>query len=180
MENLTINGMASIGKWEYSSNFTGNLFNLDNEEALADFPDNKITLFADGVKVGDAAQTTFALGATFEPVYGLKVYGNYYFADNLYAEFDILEDQFKKEGGQVVKLPNYSLVDAGISYTVNMRKMTTTFRFNMNNVLDETYVAEMDTNVQDDPNTTENEFYTKNRGFFGFGRTWNAGVKISF
>lgn len=180
IEKLSINGMASIGKWEYSSNFTGNLFNLDNNDALQDFPDNKITLFADGVKVGDAAQTTFALGANYEPVYGLKVYGNFYYADNLYAQFNILEDQFKKEGGQVAKLPSYSLVDAGVSYTVNMRKMQATFRVNVNNVFDEIYVAEMFTNVIDDPNTAENEFYTKNQGYYGFGRTWNAGVKISF
>lgn len=179
-DKLTLNGMASIGNWQYSSNFTGDLFNLDNNEALKDFPDNKITLYTDGLKVGDAAQTTFSVGATYEPVYGLKLYGSYYFADNLYAQFNILEDQFKQEGGKVAKLPSYSLVDAGISYTLNLNKFSTTFRFNMNNVLDETYVAEMFTNILDDPKTTENEFYTKNQGFFGFGRTWNAGVKISF
>ena len=181
MDKLSINGMASIGSWEYTDDFTGDLFNLDNDEPLKDFPDNKVVLFANGLKVGDAAQSTFALGASYEIVYGLKLYGNYYYADNLYAQFDILEDQFLEEGGKVAKLPGYGLVDGGVSYTVNLSKMTTTFRFNMNNVFDNTYVAEMDTNVVDDPNTPdENEFYTKNRGFFGFGRTWNAGVKISF
>ncbi|MFQ5448614.1 MAG: TonB-dependent receptor, partial [Saprospiraceae bacterium] len=118
---------------------------------------------------------------TLEPVFGLKIYGNYYYADNLYAQFSILEDQFKKTGGQVVQLPSYSLVDAGASYTFDFNKMSMTIRLNINNVLDETYIAEMDTNKPDDPTTTsENEFYTKNQGYYGFGRTWNAGVKFSF
>ncbi len=177
---LTLNGMVSLGNWEYAGNFTGNLFNLDNNEPLQDFPDNKITVYADGIKVADAAQTTMSLGATLEPVYGLKIYGSYYYANNLYAQFNILEPQFKQPGGQVVKLPDYGLVDAGISYTLDMRKMAATFRINVNNVLDTEYVAEMFTNISDDPNTTENEFYTKNQGFFGFGRTWNASVKLSF
>jgi len=54
-----------------------------------------------------------------------------------------------------------------------------TARINVNNVLDETYISEMDTNIQDDPNTDRNELYD-NRGLFGFGRTWNAGLKFSF
>jgi carboxypeptidase-like protein/TonB-dependent receptor-like protein len=177
---LTFTGMLSVGNWEYAGKFQGNVANLDSEEALQDFPDNKISIFADGIKVGDAAQTTFSLGATLEPVYGLKVYGNYYYADNLYAQFNILEDQFKKAGGQVVKIPSYSLVDAGVSYTFDFNKTSMTIRVNVNNVLDETYIAEMDTNISDDKGTPEDEFYTKNQGFYGFGRTWNAGVKLSF
>ena len=178
MKALTLTGMASINSWEFKDNFNANLVNTDTDDPL--IGDTEITVFADGLKVGDAAQTTFALGANVEPVYGLNIYADYYYADNLYAEFNILEDQFKKTGGQVVKLPSYALVDAGISYKFDWDKVDATFRININNVLDKTYVSELDTNISDDPATAENEFYTKNQGYYGFGRTWNAGVKISF
>ncbi len=175
---ITITGMASINNWEFQDNFSANLANVDTQDPL--IGDTRITVFADGIKVGDAAQTTFSLSANVEPVYGLNIYGSYYYADNLYAEFNILEDQFKSAGGQVVQLPAYGLVDAGISYKFDWDKLDATFRLNINNLMNNTYVAELDTNVADDPNTPENEFYTKNQGFYGFGRTWNAGVKISF
>ncbi len=180
IQSLTLKGMASIGNWIYKDNFTANLANTDTSDPLLSGQEE--TIFADGLKVGDAAQTTFSLGAKYEIIEGLFVNADYYFADNLYAEFNILEDQFKAEGGQVVKLPSYSLVDAGISYRHTFSdKLAATVRFNMNNVLDTEYVAELDTNVVDDPDTAdENEFYTRNRGFFGFGRTWNASVRIEF
>ncbi len=174
INSLTINGMASLGNWEYSDNFTGNVANLDTDQPLLDYPDNTIEVFADGIKVGDAAQTTFSLSANFEPIYGMNIYASYYYADNLYAEFNIGEEQFLKSGGEVLQLPSYSLVDAGISYRFDWDKIDATFRFNVNNLLDEIYVAELDTNILD-----EDRFH-ENKGFYGFGRTWNAGVKIKF
>jgi len=39
---------------------------------------------------------------------------------------------------------------------------------------------EMFTNEVDNPDTEENEFYTKNQGFYGFGTTWNAGLRFNF
>ena len=181
INSLTLNGMVSVGNWEYVDNFTGLVSNLDTDLPLLDFANTELDIFADGIKVGDAAQTTFSVGANFEPIYGLNIYADYYYADNLYAEFNIGEEQFFKTGGQVVELPSYSLVNAGISYRFDWDKIDATFRINVNNLFDETYIAELDTNVSDDPSTTEvNEFYTRNKGFYGFGRTWNAGVKISF
>lgn len=176
---LTINGMASLNNWFFSDNFSGNVANTDTNDPLLDQP-SSITVFADGLKVGDAAQTTFSLGATYEPIFGLRVYADYFFSDRLFAEFNVLEDQFLSEGGQVVQLDSYGLVNAGLSYTFNFGASSLTANFNMNNVLDEIYVAELDTNVLDDPDTAENEFLTQNKGFYGFGRTWNAGLKWNF
>ncbi len=176
---LSINGMVSLNNWFFSDNFTGNVTNVDTDDPLLDQP-SVVTVFADGLKVGDAAQTTFSIGATYEPIFGLKIYADYFFSDNLYSEFNILEDQFLEEGGQVVELPSYGLLNGGLSYTFNFGSNALTANFNMNNILDEIYIAELDTNVLDDPTTTENEFFTQNKGFYGFGRTWNAGLKWKF
>ncbi len=171
---LDITGMASIGNWEFSKDFTADVTNTDTNQTIG-----SATIFADGLKVGDAAQTTFSIGANYQIVKGLRIYADYYLADNLYAEYDIDDAQFLEPGGEVVKLPSYSLVDAGLSFNFELGGLDCTWRANVNNVLNEEYIAELDTNIQDDPSTPENEFYD-NRGFFGFGTTWNTGLNIRF
>ncbi len=177
LRNLSIEAMASVGSWNYANTFSAAIVNTEGDDPL--IGDTERTIFADGVKVGDAAQTTLSLRAFYEPIRGLNVYGDVAYFDNLYADFNILEAQFREEGGQVVKIPGYSLVNAGISYRFEFAGMSATARVNVNNVLDTEYVAELDTNISDDPDTAEDE-YLNNKGFYGFGRTWNAGLKFTF
>ena len=177
--NLSFNGMLSAGDWKYTDNFIADVTNTDTGENLG-----KSTLYTDGIKVGDAAQFTMNIGATYQIVDGLRIFADWYNADNLYAFFDVTDDATNgflfEPGNQVVELPSYSLVDAGISYNFDVSSTNWTLRFNMNNVLDEEYISEMNTNISDDPSTpNRNEFYD-NRGIFGFGRTWSAGLKIRF
>ncbi|MCG8332321.1 MAG: TonB-dependent receptor [Chitinophagales bacterium] len=170
VRNLNLTAMLSLGNWEYKDDFTATGTNLDTQE-----PAGERTVAASGLKIGDAAQTTFAVGANYQIISGLRIYADYFFADNLYAEWDI-QDGIPDE---VVELPSYGLMDAGISYSLNLQGVGVTFRVNVNNVLDEEYISEMSTNIVDDPTTEINEFYN-NRGVFGFGRTWNTGLKINF
>jgi len=172
---LTFSGMLSVGDWKYNNNFTASGQNLDTQ-----MPEGEFTIFADGLKVGDAAQTTFSIGGSWEFIRNFSIYGDFYNASNLFARYDVNDDQFLMPGGEVVKLPSYSLVDLGLSYKFDMgNSLRAVVRFNMNNVLDEEYVSELVTNIVDDPATSENEYYN-NRGIYGFGRTWNAGFKLYF
>ncbi len=163
---LSLSAMTSIGNWVYASDFTANIQDIDNNVSAG-----QLTIYGDGLKVGDAAQTTVSFGANYEPIRGLNLYARYFMYDNLYAHFDIDDPVFQSEGGEVLELPTYSLLDAGLSYGFKLGGLDLTARFNMNNVLDEVYVAELFTN---------NAVLDDNRGFFGFGRTWNAGLKVRF
>ena len=147
------------------------MFNAKGTNIDTNQPEGEATIYAKDLKVGDAAQTTFSLGASYQIIDGLRIYADYYLADNLYADFDVLDDQFLSPGGEVLKLPTYSLVDAGISYNFDLGKTDATLRFNMNNVFDKWYISELDTNNPD---------LLQNKGFVGFGRTWNTGLKIRF
>ena len=124
--------------------------------------------------MGDAAQTTFNIGVTYEITNGLRVYADYYTASRLFAQYDVDDPDFFVEGAaSVIELPSYSLVDAGISYNFDLGDdLRASLRFNMNNVFDELYISELVTNNTDD-------LYS-NRGIFGFGRTWNTGLKLYF
>lgn len=169
ISNLTIDGMFSIGDWTYGGNINTSIFD-DNQVNQGNF-----TYFLDGVKVGDAAQTTARIGVTYELLKGLRLYGSWYFADDLYAEYDVANDDlFLTPGNQAVKLPSYNLVDAGIYYDFRVGKLDFTWGLNVNNVLDEEYIAELDSNI-----TGEGRF-NENRGFYGFGTTWNSTLGVRF
>lgn len=168
---LTFNGMFSAGNWRYTKDFETTLTDTDNNRAIG-----TQTLPTEGVKIGDAAQMTFSIGATYNVVPGLRAYADYYVADNLYANWDVRDGVPE----QVAKLPSYDLVDAGISYNFDLATTNCTLRFNVNNLFDNIYISEMDTSIPDDPTTTNRNEVYDNRGLFGFGRTWNMGLKVRF
>lgn len=172
---LTLNAMASLGNWVYSSDFTATGTNTDTQVS-----EGSLTIYGDGLKVGDAAQTTLSAGLVLTPMKDLRISGNFYYADNLYARYGIDDSQFQAPDGEVVKLPAYSLVNAGVFYTIDLGDLDVDLRFNVNNLLDTRYISEMWTNNADDPSTSEDEFLTTNQGWYGFGRTWNFGVKVRF
>lgn len=205
---IAINGMASVGNWKYGSNVTAS-YQDDNNVAITNpttGEDYTETLYLEGVKVGDAAQMTASIGATFDIVKGLKIDGNYRYVDNLFASIDPVnfKDKIASSKGSL-QLPSYGLVDAGLSYKMLVGKdksNSVNFRLNVNNLLDEIYIAESRTNIhiknQGDflnndgtPNTVTYNTYLgalkkyegldqTNQVFFGFGRTWNFAITYNF
>ena len=210
-QKLQINGMVSVGDWKYGSSVTANY--QDDNSVVVTNPSGEPfteTLYIKDLKVGDAAQTTAAIGATYEILERFKIDGNYRYVDNLFASIDPVnfKNQAANDKGSL-QLPGYGLLDAGISYKMLVGKNKTNsvnLRFNMNNVLDETYIAESRTNnhtkTQADfvfptgnpnagqPNTAAYQTYQNtqvydgldksNQVYFGFGRTWNFTIRYNF
>lgn len=191
---IKVNGMFSIGDWSYKGNSVSNRYDQFNTPIVGG---TETTLYLDGVKVGDAAQLTASVGTTIDVVKGLSVDANYRFVDRLYAS--ISPGNFTNETNRgSLELPNYGLMDSGLTYTMNVGKGksdSVIFRLNVNNVLDEIYIAEARTNTfartretfaTDDAYNTylTNGVYDgidrTNQVFFGFGRTWNFGVTYKF
>ncbi len=171
--NLTLSGMVSLNSWEYADDFKATIQDLDNQQSLGES-----TIYGKGVKVGDAAQTTLNLNADYRILEGLSVYANWYYANNLYAAFNILEDKFLEgPGAQAVKLPAYSLIDLGASYGFDAGPTRIIINGNVNNLLDTWYISELTTNIEEDLGNGTNLL---NRGFYGFGRTWNLSLKVRF
>jgi hypothetical protein len=166
MSNLEVRAMASIGSWKYANDFTATGTNIDS---LADTRTYESTLELEGQRIGDAAQTTFSLGASYEVFSGFRLRADFIYYDNLYAQWSVGDDL--SDG--VNELPAYSLVDLGFSYNVfTSDSYRVSLNGNVNNLLDTFYISEMFTNNTDD--------LYDNEGFIGFGRTWNAGVRVSF
>ncbi|SHJ49387.1 TonB-dependent Receptor Plug Domain [Maribacter aquivivus] len=169
-------GMLSLGDWEYSGNAFGQA--LDDDRNVID-PD--VTLFLDGVKVGDAAQFTTNLEMIIRPIEDLKISANLYNASRLYA-FLNAEDFDSADNQGSLRLPSYTLFDLGAYYTFGFggsNKLS--IAANVNNLFDTEYIAESLTNTFAEGNgATYEGISTDNKVFFGFGRTFNVSARYSF
>ena len=165
LDNLDLTAMASIGDWKWKGDPTGTI--VDDSQQVID----EVDLFLDDLKVGDAAQTTIGIGAAWDLGAGIQVDAQYLFYDNLYASYDPADrDSEDLVGVQPLKLPSYGLTDAGLTWKFDFLGQKAKVRINVNNLFDEEYVSEaFDDDSLDDT-----------RGWFGFGRTWNASFKMNF
>ena len=144
-DRFKVNGMVSVGNWEYKGNSQSNRYDVTNNPVEGG---TATTLYLDGVKVGDAAQTTAAIGGSYEVIKRLSFDANYRYTDKLFAA--ISPGNFNKEDNLgSLQLPAFGLVDAGFSYKLLVGKEkanAVNFRLNINNVLDKTFIAESRTN----------------------------------
>jgi hypothetical protein len=191
-DKLKLNGMFSLGKWVYEGNITGRRFDVNNTNISGG---TSTTYFVDGTRVGDVAQMTASLGAAYELAPRFNVDANYRLSDKLFASLDPTRQTSATNKG-TLELPSYGLVDAGISYRLLLgtdKSKSLNFRLNINNVLDEVYIAESRSNIfatdfvsgtsgptYNSAGRTYNGVADANQVFFGFGRTWNFTMRYNF
>ena len=175
LDNLKINGMASFGNWEYEGDAEADLFDESQNYV------GSSTLYLDGVKVGDAAQVTAALGANYTFFKNFNAGLNWRLASSLYADIDVTDFDTEENDGSL-ELPSFNLVDARVSYNWIMKgNNSLEFSVNVNNVFNELYISESETNIHaDEGDDTWNGVNTRNRVFFGWGTTWNTSVRFRF
>ncbi len=164
---FTVGVMGSLGNWEWKNNVDADVID-DNNEIIT-----TKKVFLKDVKVGDAAQTTLGIRAEYKMPFGLSIDAEYQYFDNLYANFDPLDRS--TEVFQALQLPSYGLVNAGITYGFDVAGLGARIRINGYNLLDELYIAEAD-----DINPANGETLQDAQGFFGWGRTWTAALKVNF
>lgn len=184
------NAMFSIGDWKYNGNGTSTQFDNSNVQV-----GTSTDLFLDNVKVGDAAQLTASIGASYEVFERVTVDANYNYNNKLYAAIDPSKFSNAVNNGSL-ELPSYGLMDAGFSYKMLVgrdKANSVVFRLNVNNVLDEKYISESRTNIfasdfvsgssgptYESAGKTYNGVATANQVYFGFGRTWNFSLRYNF
>ncbi|MEO8516764.1 MAG: TonB-dependent receptor [Flavobacterium sp.] len=189
---LKLNGMVSIGDWRYNGNATSNLFDVSNNPVASG---TAKPLYLDNVRVGNAAQTTMAIGAAYEILKGLNIDANLNYSEKLFGNISPTNFMIENNKG-AMELPAFATTDAGMSYKLPVGKKAgaLNFRVNMNNVFDKVFINESFTNIFADdikPGTSPAVTYadagavykgiaTANKVYFGFGRTWNFTVAYNF
>lgn len=183
--NFGLFGFASIGNWQWANNPDGVV--VDDQQQVVD----EVKLFIDGLKVGDAAQTSFGIGADYIIGAGIKLDAQVTHFRALYANYvpnDRSNDALS--GIQPLELPAFTLTDVGISWRFDISGLDAEIRANINNLFDNIYVSEAfdtvrfrDGEVQGDAQIGDDnydEVLLGTQGWYGFGRTWNIGAKVRF
>ena len=163
-------GFLSLGNWRYQGNSVTRVADEDQniiEEEIID---------VDGGEVGDAAQTTFGVGADWRITERFSIDADYRYYADLYSNVGAVKEN--------LKLPGFGIMDFGASYRLPVGQKTNNlyFRGNINNLFDTNYISELSTNIKsEDGNGTD--YYgvdSANRGFVGLGITWNVSIRYNF
>ena len=170
--NITFTGMVSVGDWTWQNNVSGVTVFDESQTEVGTLP----TLFISGLKVGDAAQTTAALGFEYKPVSSLKLGATYnYYADN-YASYDP-NSQTNPDIIQAWQIPDYGIFDVNAVFNFNIGNLDASFYGNVNNLFNEEYITDADNGDSNDDGIPDDRGVAV---FYGLGRTWTAGLKIKF
>ncbi|NRR89985.1 carboxypeptidase-like regulatory domain-containing protein [Winogradskyella undariae] len=169
MEYRPLNGawsfrvFGSLGDWKYDGETPYTLQNDDTGDFIT--TDGNIDLT--DVKIGNAPQTSFGFGVKAEIFNGLSIDLDYNIYNGLYEFVDPADVADAALSGNVydsIKLPSYSLLDAGLTYRFTLGDNPLTFRANIYNLLDESYINQKDA-----------------FGYYlGIGRTFNASLRYNF
>lgn len=163
-DKLSFTGMASLGDWKWKSNSSAQV--QDQGGTVID----EVVVIADGIKVGDAAQTTFALGAKYKLAPKSSIYADYNFAGDNYASYDVT-NRSSADLPDVWKLPDFGLFDLGLTHAFDMAGFEAVLNGKINNVFNTEYVS--DANDVDGTAATALVYY-------GAGRTYSVGLKLKF
>lgn len=167
-QNLEITGMASLGNWIWQNDLENVPIFNENQEQIGE-----VDLYIADLKVGDAAQTSFALGLNYELFEGFKVGVDYTYYDNLYANYDPTgRGDIAKKGVQPWKVPAYGLFDTNVRYKFNLGEFDAVIYGNVTNLFNTEYISDADDGKNNDWRTA--------KVYYGIGRNWSTGLRIYF
>ncbi|WP_158846103.1 TonB-dependent receptor [Algibacter sp. L1A34] len=161
-DKLNITGMMSLGDWRWDNNVT-DVQILDEDQNLI----STVDLFIEDLHVGDAAQTTLALGLNYKLTPDTRVVLDYNYFGDLYADYD--PSDRGEPGDDAWKLPDYGLFDAVVSHGFKFGPFDATLTGRINNVFDTEYVTDAFDGTADTALV-----------YFGTGRTFSVGAKLKF
>ncbi len=184
-----VNGMISLGDWQWDSDATGYFYNQDGDP-LASVngtiasgimaPDHlKATLEQKGVKVGGSAQTTGAVGLVFKPIKGMRVGADWTMASRNYSDLNITASTLQNGGvivaGEPWRIPWGQQLDLSASYKFDLGGISATVYGNVNNVFNYNYITQAYCPVSA-VGTWENAY----QAFYSFGRTFSVRMRVNF
>lgn len=168
VDKLQLTGMLSLGNYTWQNNIKDVV--LYDDELIAR---DTINIYMKGLKVGDAAQTTMAIGAKYEVFKGLRIGADFNYFNNYYAQFDPTGRRTKdKEGKNSWKVPDYGLVDIFVNYKFKIGKLDASIYGNVFNLLNTEYISDAVDGKGSDWKTA--------KVFYGIGRTFTTGIRVNF
>ena len=158
----------SVGDWIW-------LNDVETTYAPEDDPTNLTTfnVYANGLKVGDAAQKTFSISTTIHPVKDSYLNATLTTFGDHFADFDPARRTDPNDRTQPWLVPNYTLVDLHFGYTLPVTLGTVKLELfgHVFNLFDEKYITDADDGRDHSAATA--------RVFIGIQRKFNVGLKVN-
>jgi iron complex outermembrane receptor protein len=183
-KNILSETVISIGDWRWTS--------ADSAEIIDDVNGNvidKIYFDAQGLKVGDAAQTQLRESIRWQVTKGLYIKAAVTYFGDFYSNFDPMNmdpvknpSSFDEEGNPIQswKIPAYALVDGFAGYRFKYKELRFDLRLSILNVLDQVYISDAQNNDRY-VGQSWNSFDARSAAvFFGMGRRFMTTLSISF
>ncbi|MDR1090212.1 MAG: TonB-dependent receptor [Prevotella sp.] len=169
VEGLELKAMGSFGDWKWNSNASG--YYIDQYGVTVEEKGEPVMgeVKLKGIHVGNSAQTTIAFGADYEFLKGLRIGLDYNYYGKNYADYSI------SVGANYIQpwqMPEANLWDANLHYKFKIGGLDASFTANVDNLFDAVYI----TDAKDGGNGKAETAMV----YYGFGRTWRAGLKILF
>lgn len=163
-----LKGMLSLGDYKWSNNIENVIVQNEDGDQIG----SPINVYSDGLKVGDAAQTTAALGVTYTLLPGLSIGADMnYFAD-LYASFDPTSRDSSEENVDSWEVPAATTLDLNMTYNFDIGDFESSVYANVYNVGDTKYIQDANDGPGNDAATAA--------VYYAAGATWNIGLKVRF
>ncbi|OUR91595.1 TonB-dependent receptor [Flavobacteriales bacterium 34_180_T64] len=163
-DRITVTGMASLGDWQWKSDVSATIRD-DSGTAVGE-----VEVFAKDLKVGDAAQTTFALGTSYKFAKQSSLYIDYNYAGDMYASYQVT-NRGTDDLPDTWEAPEFGLFDVGANHVFDMGPFEAILNAKINNLFDTEYIS--DANDVDGTSDTALVYY-------GAGRTYSVGLKVKF
>ncbi|WP_339884030.1 TonB-dependent receptor [Polaribacter vadi] len=164
-DKLKITGMASLGDWRWDSNVENVQIIDENNDVV-----ETVDLFIKDLKVGDAAQTTFALGLNYDILPETTFTLDYNYAADLFADYD--PSDRGALGPNTWEVPDFHLFDTALRHEFSFGSFDASIIARVNNIFDTTYISDAQDGTNSDAATAA--------VYYGFGRTFSVGAKIKF
>ncbi len=163
---LSTYAMLSLGDWRWANDVVADIF--DEQQNLI----GTVTVYAKGIHVGDAAQTTAALGFDWEALPKFWIGSDWTYYDRLYAYFDVENRTDSTDRSDAWRMPAYNLLDMNLKYNFKIGDFKATLYAKVNNVFNTKYISDaLDGNDHD---------ALSSYVYFGLGRTWTLSLKVRF
>lgn len=169
VKGLELKAMGSFGDWKWNNDASGYYIDQYGKVVEQNGKPMMGEVKLKGIHVGNSAQTTVAFGADYELLKGLRFGVDYNFYGRNFAAYNITI------GGNYIQpwqMPDASVWDANLYYKFKIGGLDASFTANVDNLFDAVYITDATDGGSGKAETA--------RVYYGFGRTWRAGMKVFF
>ena len=160
--------MFSMGDWYWNSSKTIVIPQYDSLE---------YTFNAEGVGVGDAAQTALSATVRYEPIKNLYFKGQFQYFDRYFSDFNPFSLQGVNGGRQSWIMPSYSLVNFYAGYRFKIGEDALNLSANVINLLNTVFISDATNNNN---GNNQNFDATSAAVMFGQGLRFNVSLSYQF